>query len=508
MYLFVSTDGDSIGAAVGRMSLADDIVGIRQISHKIEQGNEAVKSWAISNGGTVISMGGDEARIQIPVDKIDDIEEIRKRYFDTVGATLSVGVGLQMSEADKALAIAKLHGKNRAVFWHNDYQSELDVLHRQTEDEKLSEEYFSKSDPYFAILGELEKGVANRLHPFSPGGVLGEAERSDMSRWTGGGHPALRERLPKMEGSARFRALHRLTAKTSTRRNATTGEREFLLHRGMSAEEHAKASSVHGEGFLGSDTRSSWTPKKGIASSFGDRDHLVSAWVPESSIVTVPSQFGHLRRGKQGSHVYGDEHEVVVDAGHKSQVATEKESEDPSTNSWVPRDAPVNQKINIRASLAKAEGEGEEQPPEDGPTTKTEEDNVLPPELQAKIDNVVDGIEKNKDALQKLKTNNPNLFQLFKDSFDAMYGVLNATVFDQSEEESQEQGSRAGQGPGDEDDAPVGTFKNGKIKIRHPDGSTAWVYPPGTMRSGKVKIRTPDGGEKWVHSTKVGIQEG
>jgi hypothetical protein len=281
----------------------------------------------------------------------------------------------------------------------------------------------------------------------------------------------------------------------------------------MSADEHLKASAIHGEGFVGSDARTSWTPRKGIASSFGHPDHLVSAWIPESSVSMIPSQFGSLNRGKQGAHNFADEHEVIVDAGHKSQVATEKEAQGPYTDSWVPKNAPVNEKINIRASLNKAEKDeeapAEEAPAEATPTVKTEEESVLPPELQAKIDNVVEGIEKNKDALGKLKTNNPKLFQLFKDSFDAMSEVLNATVFNQLDDEAQgEQAEQTGKAVGENDDAPVGSFRNGKIKIRHPDGSTTWVYPPGTMRSGKVKVRTPDGGEKWVHSTKVGVQEG
>lgn len=66
MNVFVSGDGDSIGQLVGRMRLADDIVGVRKISQKIESGNEIFASWAINSGGSVISAGGDEWSIEIP----------------------------------------------------------------------------------------------------------------------------------------------------------------------------------------------------------------------------------------------------------------------------------------------------------------------------------------------------------------------------------------------------------------------------------------------------------
>jgi hypothetical protein len=43
--VYVSFDGDSIGAKVGRASLANSEDEIRRISQAIERGNEIIKSW-------------------------------------------------------------------------------------------------------------------------------------------------------------------------------------------------------------------------------------------------------------------------------------------------------------------------------------------------------------------------------------------------------------------------------------------------------------------------------
>ena len=102
--VFVAFDGDHIGREVGRASLADDVEGLRKLSQAIEKGNQLWGSWALASMGTVVSLGGDEGRVEVPADKLGDIPDLRAQYHSAVGASVTVGVGMTLSEADKALS--------------------------------------------------------------------------------------------------------------------------------------------------------------------------------------------------------------------------------------------------------------------------------------------------------------------------------------------------------------------------------------------------------------------
>ena len=147
MNVYISIDGDNVGQLVGRLSLADDIEGLRRISRKIEQGNELWASWALAAGGSVVSDGGDEARIEVPAEKLPEIPEIRRQYEGLTGHSCSVGVGMRISDADRALLIAKLRGKDRAVLWDQAFQQELEDAQKSDEPEakKLSQHCLGKA---------------------------------------------------------------------------------------------------------------------------------------------------------------------------------------------------------------------------------------------------------------------------------------------------------------------------------------------------------------------------
>ena len=103
MKVFVSFDGDHIGRMVGRASLADKPEEVSRIAQAIDRGNAIWRSWAESHGGQVINIGGDEGRLCVEADHLQELPKIRDQYSEAVGSTVSVGVGTKLSEADKSL---------------------------------------------------------------------------------------------------------------------------------------------------------------------------------------------------------------------------------------------------------------------------------------------------------------------------------------------------------------------------------------------------------------------
>jgi hypothetical protein len=123
--IFVSLDGDSIGNRVAQAEERDDEVALADISAKINAGQDILRQWAINFGGKVIEAGGDEGLVKVPSTASAHIEELRLQYFQTVGATATVGVGSSISQSTRARELGKLRGKNQTVYYFEGLEDEL-----------------------------------------------------------------------------------------------------------------------------------------------------------------------------------------------------------------------------------------------------------------------------------------------------------------------------------------------------------------------------------------------
>jgi hypothetical protein len=179
MNVFISWDGDHIGRQVGRASLHDDVEGLRRISQQIDHGNVIWKSWIESHGGSLVSMGGDEGRAEVPAAYLDELDKIRKQYQEAVGSTVSVGVGMKLSESDRALLAAKLRGGDRIEFYTdevNEIVTEAEKRGQQTEENKIADEYLNKTE----LLIKTLKFKAAFRHPSGEVYDTGNCHRLDL----------------------------------------------------------------------------------------------------------------------------------------------------------------------------------------------------------------------------------------------------------------------------------------------------------------------------------------
>lgn len=171
MLCYVSFDGDGIGQKVGRARLADDVTEIRRTDQAINHGNEIWRSYALRVGGNVVEIAGDEGTIEVPADKLEELPKLREQYAEAVGASVSVGVGMKISESAKALLAAKLTGKNKVMF----YSPEVDKIIKEAE-AKLPDEASKIIEEY---LSPMTKAVA-----MNPGAFAGHQQPNSAAKPT------------------------------------------------------------------------------------------------------------------------------------------------------------------------------------------------------------------------------------------------------------------------------------------------------------------------------------
>jgi len=162
--LYVCFDGDDVGQKVGTAVLMDDANALRDISAKIEAATSAVKMWAQSHGGEMISSGGDEGAMIVPPGLEHHLEELQQIYSEATGATVTIGYGLSLSQAGKALMAGKLSGKNQVLGYDENTEQILAEAHQHAgsgegsdEENKIDEHYLSHLDGEDGGQGEGEE---------------------------------------------------------------------------------------------------------------------------------------------------------------------------------------------------------------------------------------------------------------------------------------------------------------------------------------------------------------
>lgn len=145
-FLFVSWDGDHVGRVISGARMSDDADELRKVSSAIDRGNQLWKDWAINHGGSVVSMGGDEGQAQVSAVALQDLQDIKRQYEESINSTVSIGIGMKLSESFKALLCSKLRGRNRTTFYDKDVEKEIQEASGSDDDtkKKIVDEYLEK----------------------------------------------------------------------------------------------------------------------------------------------------------------------------------------------------------------------------------------------------------------------------------------------------------------------------------------------------------------------------
>lgn len=128
-HIYVSADGDGIGGLVEVKVLQNDIEGIKKQSATIKKGQRYLKRvFKDMFAGEVLVYGGDDVLFRIDAKHLYKLERIRRGYQEVTGFTITMGVGLTMKDAVRAMVYGKLTGKDRLVAWSDRVANKLNVI--------------------------------------------------------------------------------------------------------------------------------------------------------------------------------------------------------------------------------------------------------------------------------------------------------------------------------------------------------------------------------------------
>lgn len=202
----------------------------------------------------------------------------------------------------------------------------------------------------------LDKGARRKQYPLSSQD-RNVHEREKTFGWVDPDptrHDTPRNEVPEMKGPSKDRAVHSLFGKTPHRRNPTSGDLEFLMHRGMSKRE--AEDNVSDKGYRSAET-SSWSIHPEVAHTFAsdyresyDEDkHLISAWVPAAAIRNIPMQLAHPDQAADTDHL-DIEGEVIVNP-HDTHFEHASREDTLSHMSSKHSGKPIRTRVNEKQSL-------------------------------------------------------------------------------------------------------------------------------------------------------------
>jgi len=114
--IYIHLDGDGIGDRLELLLLDNKIKEAAELSNKVSLAMEEIRATLNSiSGARIIFLGGDDVVAVIPnkCQNIEKVEEIRKRFLQETGCTISGGIGTKASDALNQLRRAKLSGKDK-----------------------------------------------------------------------------------------------------------------------------------------------------------------------------------------------------------------------------------------------------------------------------------------------------------------------------------------------------------------------------------------------------------
>lgn len=116
---------DHLDNVVERATLENSPDQIRMINQLSQRGNDLWRLWAEAAGGSLLEQGFGCGLVEIPPSKLGEVTKQADQYSYLLGMTISVGVGKTLEEVEQALKLAQKRGGNQLVPFTEDTLQQL-----------------------------------------------------------------------------------------------------------------------------------------------------------------------------------------------------------------------------------------------------------------------------------------------------------------------------------------------------------------------------------------------
>ena len=154
--MYLAGDADNAGQLVGQSVLMDDVQQLHDISQKIEAGSKLIKDWVLANNGQIVSIGGDEITAILDPSLESQVEEIRSKYKELTGFSVTIGIGNTLSQAGKALIAGKLSGKDMLMRYSEETEEVLRQAHEAAQGGDATPDQQKMDDHYISHISDEE----------------------------------------------------------------------------------------------------------------------------------------------------------------------------------------------------------------------------------------------------------------------------------------------------------------------------------------------------------------
>jgi hypothetical protein len=134
MKIFVAWQVDQLEGLTASALMADNVEELRQISASIRRGTDNVKAWAMAVGGSPILDLGTLGAVEVPADRMTELPAIAQKFEAICEGTMSIGVGMTLSEAYTAMRFSSIKGGNQISLYHVEMEDAVSEHGREEPD--------------------------------------------------------------------------------------------------------------------------------------------------------------------------------------------------------------------------------------------------------------------------------------------------------------------------------------------------------------------------------------
>ncbi len=135
MHVYISWESDTFHDELQSTIMANDAEAIRHLNQRAEHSNLIWSSWSAARGGSIIFLSAGRGLADIEAAHLGELPNIHQQYGDDLGQKVSVGVGTNPFEADRARKFAWKLGGDRIIIFEEGLE---DFSHTEEESAELS----------------------------------------------------------------------------------------------------------------------------------------------------------------------------------------------------------------------------------------------------------------------------------------------------------------------------------------------------------------------------------